>query len=199
MTRHVPGYLLTTTANDTRGDTHPMAAGDENEVQPEAPDMASALHLDTDEALTGPSEADPLDSGYIPPDRPYGTDDNAVTPAGERAGESLDDRLAREEPDELPAGDPDRSGRLVNATDSPAGEPAVDGAATEVGVDGGAASAEEAAVHEPDAGMEPVTDESPAEDPEVSAQLDEDADRADEAAADAEWDADTDPEWAEQR
>ncbi|WP_075296468.1 MULTISPECIES: DUF5709 domain-containing protein [unclassified Pseudonocardia] len=176
-----------------------MAAGDENEFQPEAPDMASAMQLDTDEALTGPSGTDPLDSGYVPPDRPYGVDDNAVTPAGEREGETLDERLAKEVPDELPADAGDRSGRLVNATDSPAGEPAVDGAASEVGIDGGAASAEEAAVHDADVGIEPVTDDSPAEDPEVSAQLDEDADRADEAAADAEWDADTDPEWAEQR
>ncbi|SFO29655.1 hypothetical protein SAMN05216207_104227 [Pseudonocardia ammonioxydans] len=186
MSVRTAGYLPGEYANETRGDTLPMAAGDRNESQPEAPDMASALQLDTDEALTGPSDADPLDSGYIPPDRPYGVDDTATTPAGERAGETLDDRLAREMPDELPIDDSDRSGRLV--TDGPESDDAAD-----VGVDGGAAGAEEAAVHDVEVGITPVADDSPAEDPEVSAQLAEDADRADEAAADAEWDADTDP------
>ncbi|WP_125911508.1 MULTISPECIES: DUF5709 domain-containing protein [Pseudonocardia] len=173
-----------------------MAAGDENEFQPEAPDLASALQLDTDEALTGPSDADPLDAGYVPPDRPYGVEDNAVTPAGERAGETHEARLAREVPDELSTADTDRSGRLTSATDSPDGRPAVDGAAHDVGIDGGAAGAEEAAVHEADRRIVPVVDESPAGDPEVSAQLAEDADLADEAAADAESDAGSHPEWA---
>ncbi|MBC3191235.1 hypothetical protein H7X46_09200 [Pseudonocardia sp. C8] len=159
-----------------------MAAGEQNEPQPEAPDIASALQLDTDEALTGPSDTDPLDSGYVPPDRPYGTEDTAVTPAGERAGESLDERLDQEVPDDVPPEASDRSGRLV-ADDS-------ETQAADVGVDGGAAGAEEAAVHDADEPLTPVDDESPAEDPEVSAQLAEDAARADEAAADAEWDED---------
>ncbi|MFP5020631.1 DUF5709 domain-containing protein [Pseudonocardia phyllosphaerae] len=162
-----------------------MAAGDENEFQPEAPDMASAMQLDTDEALTGPSDTDPLDSGYIPPDRPLGVDDNAVTEAGERDGETLDERLAKEVPDELPVGEADRSGRLVNADETPAGEPATDGAALDAGIDGGAASAEEAAVHDVDPAIDPVADDRPVGDPEVSRQLAED-DHADEAEADAE-------------
>ncbi|MEQ3554394.1 DUF5709 domain-containing protein [Pseudonocardia nematodicida] len=171
-----------------------MAAGDENEFQPEAPDMASALQLDTDEALTGPSDTDPLDSGYVPPDRPYGVDDNAVTAAGEREGESHDARLARELPDREPGADEDRSGRLTTSEPAPDGENAADGTAEEVGIDGGAASAEEAAVHDVDPGIEPVVDETPVGDPEVSAQLADD-DQADEAVADAESDAETDPEW----
>lgn len=152
-----------------------------DDTQPESPDMAAALQLDTDEALTGPSDSDPLDSGYVPPDRPYGLDDNAVTPAGERAGESLDERLRRENPDTEPGGDPRRSGRLA------------DDGAREVGVDGGAASAEEAAVHDADVAVTPVLDESPAEDPEVSASLDADGGDRDRAAADAERDAPEDP------
>lgn len=182
-----------------------MAAGDETEFQPEAPDMASALQLDTDEALTGPSGTDPLDSGYVPPDRPYGVDDTATTPAGERDGDTLEDRLARERPEGEPAGDPDRSGRLVHADGDAAGGPAADGAAAEVGVDGGAAGAEEAAVHELDNSVEPVADDGPVGDPEVSRQLADD-DHAEEAMADAEWDAERslraepryegDPEWA---
>ena len=84
--------------------------------------MASALQLDTDEALTGPSDADPLDSGYIPPDRPYGVDDNAVTAAGEREGESLDERIRQETPDAEPGLDGSRSGRLVSDTAGPGGD-----------------------------------------------------------------------------
>ncbi|TCK25115.1 DUF5709 domain-containing protein [Pseudonocardia endophytica] len=163
--------------------------------QPEEPDLASALQLDTDEALTGPSDTDPLDAGYVPPDRPYGVDDNAVTPAGEREGESHEDRIDRELPDVEPGGDPDRSGRIVGAETGADGEVTVDGAGTEVGVDGGAASAEEAAVHDVDASLEPVVDDRPVGDPEVSADLDADADHANEAEADAEWDAVDDPDF----
>jgi hypothetical protein len=170
--------------------------GDETpDPQPEAPDLASALQLDTDEALTGPSDADPLDAGYVPPDRPYGVDDNAVTPAGEREGESIEDRVDRELPDVEPGGDTDRSGRLTGAETGADGEVRVDGAGSEVGVDGGAASAEEAAVHDVDAGIEPVVDEGPVGDPEVSADLESDVGHADEAAADAEWDAVDDPDF----
>lgn len=163
--------------------------------QPEEPDLASALQLDTDEALTGPSDADPLDAGYVPPDRPYGVDDNAVTPAGEREGESLDDRVDRELPDVEFGGDPERAGRIVGAEPGADGDVRVDGAGAEVGVDGGAASAEEAAVHDVDAGLEPVADAGPVGDPEVRADLESDAGHADEAEADAEWDAADDPDF----
>lgn len=176
-----------------------MTAGDPAdqtpEPQPEEPDLASALQLDTDEALTGPSDADPLDAGYVPPDRPYGVEDNAVTPAGEREGESIEARVSREVPDVEPGGDRQRSGRLVGAETGVDGEISADGAGAEVGVDGGAASAEEAAVHDPDVGIEPVVDVGPVGDPEVSADLASDGGHADEAAADAEWDASDDPDF----
>lgn len=162
--------------------------------------MASALQLDTDEALTGPSDADPLDSGYIPPDRPYGVDDNAVTPAGEREGESLDERIRQETPDAEPGLDGSRSGRLVGDTAGPDGEAVndgsgVDGTGHEVGVDGGAATAEEAAVHGVDNSIEPVVEDSPVEDPGVTASLAADSGDPEEAAADAEWDASDDPDF----
>ncbi|MBW0105351.1 DUF5709 domain-containing protein [Pseudonocardia sp. KRD291] len=166
-----------------------------DETQPEAPDMASALQLDTDEALTGPSDADPLDSGYIPPDRPFGVDDNAVTPSGEREGESLDERLRQETPDAEPGVDESRSGRLVDDDTGADGEARVDGSGHEVGVDGGAASAEEAAVHDVDNSIEPVVDETPAEDPGVTASLAADSGDPEAAAADAEWDASDDPDF----
>ncbi len=175
-----------------------MTAGDRDETpdpQPEEPDLASALQLDTDEALTGPSDSDPLDAGYVPPDRPYGVEDNAVTPAGEREGESIEQRVQRELPDVEFGGDPDRSGRIVGAETGADGALRADGAGAEVGVDGGAASAEEAAVHDVDAGIEPVVDTGPVGDPEVSAELESDNDHAEEAAADAEWDAVDDPDF----
>jgi hypothetical protein len=98
---------------------------------------------------------DALDEGMSPPERPSPAVAHGVTPAEDAAGETLDERLAQEEPDpaleELGAEEPGRSdpsdgfeigdertGRLT--------EPA-DDVADEVGVDGGAASAEEAAVH----------------------------------------------------
>ncbi|RZT85077.1 hypothetical protein EV383_1941 [Pseudonocardia sediminis] len=157
--------------------------------------MASALQLDTDEALTGPSDSDPLDSGYVPPDRPYGVDDNAVTANGEREGESLDERLRQETPDVEPGLDESRSGRLVDDNVGADGEATVDGAGHEVGIDGGAASSEEAAMHDVDNGIEPVVDETPAEDPGVTASLEADLGDPEEAAADAALDASDDPDF----
>ncbi|HWG26160.1 DUF5709 domain-containing protein [Actinospica sp.] len=90
---------------------------------------------------------DPLDTGISPPERHPASERFGVTEAEQRQGESLDQRLAQERPEE-PAGDRaaveggERSGRL--AADE--GEPRLQ-FAREVGRDGGAASAEEAAVH----------------------------------------------------
>jgi hypothetical protein len=133
------------------------------EQQPEAADIADVLQDDAGETLVGPPGADPLDAGYIPPDRPYGLDDDAVTAAGQWNGESLDERLRREEPEEMPV-DAGRSGRIMIA-----------------------ASAEEAAMHEVDLNIEPVDDDSPMDDPQVAANLAEDP-LADQALADAAWD-----------
>lgn len=160
----------------------------DHEDRPDAPDMAEALQLDTDETLTGPSDADALDAGYVPPDRPYGLDDDAVTAAGQRCGQSLDDRLRRERPDTPEPGDTTRSGRLAAAGAGVTGEPGEDTGAVDVGIDGGAVSAEEAAVHDVEAGIEPVVDDTPMEDPEVADGLDT-GPRADRAERDAARDA----------
>ena len=153
------------------------------EQQPEAPDLADAVQDDTAETLVGPPGADPLDAGYIPPDRPYGLDDPAVTAAGQRQGESLDDRLRREQPEQTFV-DTDRSGRIA-IVDAGAGGQTPDGIeGIDEGIDGGAASAEEAAVHRVTTWIEPVDDERPIDDPEVAASLAEDR-RADQAMADA--------------
>lgn len=156
------------------------------EQQPEAADLADAVQDDTAETLVGPPGADPLDAGYIPPDRPYGLEDNAVTAAGQRNGESLDQRLRREQPERM-AVDAGRSGRIAVADAGAAGQTpdAMDG--IDEGIAGGAASAEEAAMHNVDMSIEPVDDESPMGDPEVAASLAADP-YADQALADAQRD-----------
>ncbi len=143
------------------------------EQQPEAADIADSVQDDTAETLIGPPGVDPLDAGYIPPDRPYGLDDDAVTAAGQLEGESLGDRLRREQPEQAVM-DTGRSGRISIADEGAALETpdAMDG--VDEGLDGGAASAEEAAVHYVDTGIEPVDDERPMDDPEVAASLAQD-------------------------
>jgi hypothetical protein len=124
------------------------------EDQPEAPDLGASIQLETSESLVGPpGDTDALDAGYSPPDRPYALDDDELTVAGQRDGETLDERLAREEPEDLPV-DLDRAGRLADPEQSGAlGGDAMEG--QDVGIDGGAASAEEAAVHVVDLGADP--------------------------------------------
>ena len=135
------------------------------EQQPEAPDLASVLQQDTAESLTGPAgEVDPLDAGYAPPDRPYALDDDQVTVEGQREGETLDERLAAEIPEEVPE-DVNRAGRLADAESG--GDDTV---AEDVGVDGGAASAEEAAVHVVDLGSQAATDDDEGVADEVAAE-----------------------------
>ncbi|MGW3493167.1 DUF5709 domain-containing protein [Streptomyces sp. NPDC001020] len=133
---------------------------DESEVQDDA-----GL-LDASDTLIADGVSDPLDRGWSPPERPWAVERRDVTAAERQRGETLDQRLAEELPDvTVPDGDgigdcPDsdgepldnevgaaRSGRLV-APDEGAHEDEESGLiASDVGVDGAAASAEEAAVH----------------------------------------------------
>ncbi|MFC5905699.1 DUF5709 domain-containing protein [Streptacidiphilus monticola] len=116
-----------------------------------------------------------LDEGWIPPDRPLAVESYGITAAEQRQGESLDQLLAHEVPDVSEDGwdgvgdcptdgeplDPEsgdrRSGRLVShdpALPLPEGEDG-DLWASDVGISGGGASAEEAAMHivdDPEAG-----------------------------------------------
>ena len=124
------------------------------EDQPQAPDLGAAVQLETAESLTGPPDADALDAGYSPPDRPYALDDDEVTAAGQLAGETLDERLARELPEELPV-DADRAGRLADPEQLGLMERSDGIEGQDVGIDGGAASAEEAAMHVVDLGTDP--------------------------------------------
>jgi len=166
------------------------------EQQPEAPDLGASVQLETEQTLASPpGGADPLDAGYSPPDRPYLAEEDAVTARGMREGESLDERLDRERGDDPvgdPVGDPvdaDRSGRIAMAGEGAALETpdAVD--AVDVGVDGGAAGAEEAAVHtteDPDApvAVEPSVAGLPElDDPELEDALGDDPEAEGAAAA----------------
>ncbi len=115
--------------------------------------------LQPDDTLDERGVDDVLDEGMSPPERPSPAVAHGITPAEDAAGETLDERLAQEEPDpaleELGLDEPhgsdpsdgyevgdERTGRLTES----AGD-AADDVADEVGIDGGAASAEEAAVH----------------------------------------------------
>jgi hypothetical protein len=94
---------------------------------------------------------DILDEGYSPPDYPR-ANHYGETPFEEITGETLDQRLAEEEPDvwegegrpPQPHREPDRAGRLVENDDTWRHQ---DVYASDAGVAGGAASAEEAAMH----------------------------------------------------
>jgi hypothetical protein len=106
----------------------------------------------------GGADPDELgDEGYNPPDRePYRLR-HFPTEAEDRAGESLDEHLAEEEPevwdndaDDLPV--EVRAGRLVG-TDGGTGPVEDDDIAIDAGRAGNAASAEEAAVHLIDDGL----------------------------------------------
>jgi hypothetical protein len=119
--------------------------------------------LDAEDTLEDDGVDDPLDRGWSPPERPWAVEHTGVTAADR---ETLDERLAEELPEApVPEGDgigdydggdgelldnevgARRSGRLV-APDEGAHEDDESGLiATDVGIDGAAASAEEAAMH----------------------------------------------------
>ncbi|MFF0727628.1 DUF5709 domain-containing protein [Streptomyces sp. NPDC004134] len=146
------------------------AAGDEV-YQPYA-SGAPGDGAQDDEGLLPPEDTldgfiDPLDEGYSPPEKPRGVDRTGVTAAEQRRGESLDERLAEEIPDPpvLPdddglgdAADTDgeliddevgdrRAGRLVAPDEGAHDDEEKDMIASDAGINGAAASAEEAAVH----------------------------------------------------
>lgn len=122
--------------------------------------------LDAEDTLVADGVDDPLDRGWSPPERPWAVERTGVTAAERHQGETLDQRLAEELPD-LAVRDDDgigdcqgtdgelldnevgglRSGRLV-APDEGAHEDEESAlVATDVGIDGAGASAEEAAMH----------------------------------------------------
>lgn len=134
--------------------------------QPDNEEQADAAPLDLEDALDERDYDDVLDEGYSPPEKPLGADKPGVTAAEQREGETLDQRLAQEVPDvgadgpedvgDLAGGEGEpidsevgaaRSGRLVAPDEGAHPDTDDELIASDVGIDAGAASAEEAAVH----------------------------------------------------
>jgi hypothetical protein len=155
-----------------------------DETRHESEDLEDYQVQDSTDTLDGPPGDDPLDRGVVPPERwsagiRYGT-----TEEEQAEGESLDQLLAEEEPDDTEeeledalelddeepedvedfdedddAGDEDvdglllddgpdpRAGRLVAEDEGAHPDEEEDLVATDVGIDGGGATAEEAAMH----------------------------------------------------
>ncbi|CAM5705866.1 hypothetical protein SALBM135S_07671 [Streptomyces alboniger] len=129
-------------------------------------EQEDAAPLDLQDAVDERTYDDMLDEGYSPPEKPLGVDKTGTTAEEQHEGETLDERLAQEVPDtEPPAGDGvgdladgegepvdpeagrDRAGRLVAPDEGAHPDTTKEVVATDEGIDGGAASAEEAAVH----------------------------------------------------
>ena len=128
-------------------------------------DVAAHL-LEPEESLDSDETGIDQDEGYSPPERPLELGRWGLTVSEARTHESLSRRLAREVPDLTDQWDGDgigdsadsdgepldeqvgdgRAGRLV-AFDADPTDSTTDYRAHDIGIDGGAASAEEAAMH----------------------------------------------------
>jgi Family of unknown function (DUF5709) len=152
-----------------------------DERRHESSDLDDYEVQDPNDSLSGDPGYDPLDRGVAPPERWSAGMRSGTTEEEQAEGESLDELLAEEEPDETAdeledaesdddeleddedededAGDEDvdglllddgpdpRAGRLVAEDEGAHPDEEEDLVATDVGLSGGAASAEEAAVH----------------------------------------------------
>ncbi|MEJ8633114.1 MULTISPECIES: DUF5709 domain-containing protein [Streptomyces] len=144
-------------SDDARGDDVYQPDATESQNRP-------TDDLDLENAIGERDLDDIVEEGYSPPERPLGVGKYGTTGEEQREGESLDQRLAQETPDvepepgdgigDLPRGEGEplddeagdaRSGRLTQ--DGYASRQHNDVTARDVGIDGGAASAEEAAMH----------------------------------------------------
>lgn len=144
---------MTTSGDPTDRETYGDYSVDD-EDQPAAEDF---LDSDLDNEM---------DRGYSPPEKPSAAQGWGNTPLEEELGETLDMRLEQEEPEPDPyeeaarGPDPDeeplledgqvgteRAGRLVEPDRGLAEDTEKDLVADDVGIDGAAASAEEAAMH----------------------------------------------------
>jgi hypothetical protein len=128
---------------------HGYSVDDETQPQGEGDSLVDDRGLD-----------EPLDEGYSPPEKWSPAQRYGNTPLEEERGETLDQRIAQEEPEEDPyeaaaaagenvggeVGD-ERAGRLVAEDEGVHTDTEKDLVADDVGIDGAGASAEEAAVH----------------------------------------------------
>jgi hypothetical protein len=122
---------------------------DENQLQPE-------------DTLVDRGLEDALDEGYSPPEKWSAGEGYGNTPYEEQVGETLDQRIAQEEPEPDPYREADdldenedvggevgdrRAGRLVAEDEGVGEDTESELVADDVGINGAGASAEEAAVH----------------------------------------------------
>ncbi len=140
-----------------------------SDFEPTVPDESEQLdQLQSGDSLVDRGVADVLDEGYVTPENWSVAQGYGNTLAEMRRGETLEQRVRQEDPekpkDESPW-NPDgearevgsrRAGRLVDASHGYGGvDTESQSIAHSVGIDGGAASAEEAAMHV----IEPIDDE----------------------------------------
>jgi hypothetical protein len=146
-----------------------------DETRHESSDLEDYEVKDASDTLSGDPGDDPLDRGVAPPERWSAAMKFGSTADEQGAGESLDQLLAEEEPDatldldeddDLPEDEEDtdeadeyldglllddgpdpRAGRLVAEDEGAHPDEEADLVARDAGIDGGAASAEEAAMH----------------------------------------------------
>jgi len=134
----------------------------EIEYDEDVPEESEQLdQLQGEETLIDRGVNDVLDEGYIPPDKWSAAEGFGNTPEEMHQGETLEQRVAQEEPEREPDDanwNPDheqrqvgsrRAGRLVDGTHGYGGlhDDQTEGIAEDVGLAGGAASAEEAAMY----------------------------------------------------
>lgn len=142
-------------------------------------EQEDAAALDLQNAVDERTYDDMLDEGYSPPEKPLGVTKYGTTAAEQHEGEPLDERLAQEVPEfgedtgdglgDLPGGEGEpldletgtaRAGRLTAPDEGVHTDTTKELVAEDHGIDAGAASAEEAAVHvvegEPDEPGDPA-------------------------------------------
>ncbi|MBA3310227.1 MAG: hypothetical protein H0U28_09245 [Nocardioidaceae bacterium] len=131
----------------------------------ETPDQSEALdQRQPEDTLDDRGVDDVLDEGYSPPEKWSAAQRFGNTAKEEAEGETLDQRLAQEEPevgaesdqevlDDGEVGD-ERAGRLVDPDEGIGEDTDAEMVGTDVGIDGAGASAEEAAVHVVDEDVE---------------------------------------------
>ena len=113
---------------------------------------------DGDSLVSDRGLTEPLDEGYSPPERWSVAEGYGNTPYEEEVGETLDQRIAQEEPEPDPYAEEDtenvsgevgnlRAGRLVDEDEGLGPDVDSEMIGEDVGIDGAGASAEEAAVH----------------------------------------------------
>ena len=115
---------------------------------------------DGDSLVSDRGLAEPLDEGYSPPEKWSAAEGFGNTPYEEEVGETLDQRLAQEEPEPDPYEEAatetedvggevgtERAGRLVDEDQGLGPDVDAELVGEDVGIDGAGASAEEAAVH----------------------------------------------------